>query len=48
VKLRCIIRRGVLLHSYSERDRQSAMNVLADQEVLYRARRGLRVVAMYC
>ena len=36
MKLRCTIRRGVLLHSYSERDRASAMNVLADQEVLYR------------
>ena len=37
MKLRCVIRRGVLLHSYSERDPPSAMNVLADQEVLYRA-----------
>ena len=37
MKLRCTIRRDVLLHSYSERDRPSAMNVLADQEVLYRA-----------
>ena len=36
VKLRCTIRRGVLLHSYSEHH-PSAMNVLADQEVLYRA-----------
>jgi hypothetical protein len=36
VKLRCTIRRGVLLHSYSERHTR-AMNVLADQEVLYRA-----------
>ena len=36
MKLRCTIRRGVLLHSYSEH-RTSAMNVLADQEVLYRA-----------
>ena len=37
MKLRCVIRRGVLLHSYSERDPPSAMNVLADQEVLFRA-----------
>ena len=37
MKLRCTIRRGVLLHSCSELDRPSAMNVLADQEVLYRA-----------
>ena len=37
MKLRCTIRRGVLLHSYSELDRPSTMNVLADQEVLYRA-----------
>ena len=36
MNLRCTIRRGVLLHSYSERDR-SSVNVLADQEVLYRA-----------
>ena len=36
MKLRCTIRRGVLLHSYFEH-RPSAMNVLADQEVLYRA-----------
>ena len=36
VKLRCTIRRGVLLHSCSEHH-PSAMNVLADQEVLYRA-----------
>ena len=37
MNLRCTIRRGVLLHSYSERHRASVMNVLADQEVLYRA-----------
>ena len=37
MKLRCAIRRGVLLHAYSERHHPSAMNALADQEVLYRA-----------
>ena len=36
MELRCTIRRGVLLHSYSEHH-PSAMNALADQEVLYRA-----------
>ena len=37
MKLRCTIRRDVLLHSYSERHPSSAMNVLTDHEVLYRA-----------
>jgi hypothetical protein len=37
VILRCTIRRGVLLQSYSEWHRPSAMNALADHEVLYRA-----------